>query len=71
MPVYVYKCQKCKDIVEVTQKITDKALSSHIQLNSKCSGTLVRQMCPPAFVFKGTGFYATDYKKKEKETKKE
>ena len=71
MPLYVYKCQECKDIIEVTQKITDKALSNHTQLNAKCSGTLVRQMCPSVFVFKGTGFYATDYKKKEKETKKE
>ena len=39
MPVYEYQCEKCKDIVEVLQKISDNPLSEC----EKCGGTLNKQ----------------------------
>jgi putative FmdB family regulatory protein len=73
MPTYEYECQKCKKVFEVFQKITDKPIS--ICPDKKCKGKVKRLISAGAgFIFKGSGFYATDYrsqgyKKKEKEEK--
>ena len=39
MPVYEYQCEKCKDVVEVLQKVNDEAL----EVCEKCGGKLSKQ----------------------------
>lgn len=68
MPLYEYKCSKCKAVFEVIQKVTDPPLKKCI----KCGGPVTKTISPPAIQFKGTGWYVTDYAKNtppEKEKK--
>jgi putative FmdB family regulatory protein len=58
VPTYVYACRECDDRTEVIQKMSDAALTTC----EKCGGSLRRVLFPPAVVYKGTGFYVTDYK---------
>ena len=58
MPTYVYACRECDERLEVVQKMSDDPLTEC----PKCQGTLRRVIFPPAVVYKGTGFYTTDYK---------
>ena len=60
MPIYEYKCQQCKSVFEVTQKFSDKPLSK-----CECGGKVVRVFHPAGIIFKGSGFYTTDYAKKK------
>ncbi len=57
MPLYEYKCQSCGTIFEVIQKFSDEPLKVH----DGCGGAVERLLSPPAFQFKGTGWYVTDY----------
>jgi putative FmdB family regulatory protein len=61
MPIYEYQCQKCGDF-EVTQKITDKALARC----PTCKGKVKKLISNTSFQLKGTGWYVTDYQRKEK-----
>ena len=59
MPTYEYRCQSCKRLFEVTQKMTDALLTEC----AECHGPLKRLIGAGAgFLFKGNGFYATDYR---------
>ena len=61
MPTYEYKCLKCKKRFDAFQKMTDKPLARCIH----CRGKVERLIGAGAgLIFKGSGFYATDYKKK-------
>ena len=61
MPTYEYECQKCHKPHEAYQSITAKALTKC----PKCGGRLKRLMGSGAgFLFKGSGFYITDYRSK-------
>ena len=61
MPTYEYECQKCGKLFDVFQKISDKALS--ICPDAECKGAVRRLISKGAgFIFKGSGFYATDYR---------
>jgi len=63
MPIYEYQCQKCKRRHEASQSITAKALSKCPQ--PKCGGRLKRLISSGSgFLFKGSGFYITDYRSK-------
>jgi putative FmdB family regulatory protein len=57
MPLYEYDCPKCGRF-EVLQKLSDRPLSKH-----DCGEKVRKVMSASAFSFKGSGFYATDYKK--------
>ncbi len=61
MPIYEYRCQKCGDF-EVTQKITDNALGRC----PTCKGKVRKLISNTSFQLKGTGWYATDYARKDK-----
>ncbi|MCS7258180.1 MAG: zinc ribbon domain-containing protein [candidate division WOR-3 bacterium] len=68
MPTYEYQCTTCNYQFEEFQKITDKPLKKC----PKCGNNLKRLISPGAgFIFKGTGFYITDYKRKNNSTDKE
>lgn len=62
MPTYEYECTSCGHAFEVFQKITDSALENCPKCHKK-----VRRLIGSgsAIIFKGSGFYATDYRKKE------
>ena len=61
MPTYEYECQKCKRRHEAFQSITAKPLSKC----PTCKGRLKRLISRGSgFLFKGGGFYITDYRSK-------
>src|ERR1700757_2575215 len=60
MPIYEYQCQKCGTF-EVTQKITEKPLSKC----PTCKGKLKKLISNTSFQLKGTGWYVTDYARKD------
>jgi putative FmdB family regulatory protein len=59
MPLYEYKCGRCEAVFEVIQKFSDAPLTTH----PECGGPVVRLISSPAFQFKGSGWYITDYAK--------
>ena len=60
MPTYEYECSKCGHHFELLQSITAKPLDKCPQ----CKGSVKRLIgSGSGLIFKGTGFYATDYKK--------
>ena len=62
MPIYDYKCPKCNTIEEKQVKI-NKVYT--VPLCSKCDMSMIMQVSKPALHFRGSGFYATDYKDKK------
>ena len=59
MPVYEYECSDCGKRFEKFQKISDKPLREC----KFCKGKLNKLISNCSFQLKGTGWYATDYKK--------
>ena len=58
MPLYEYECGACGHRVEIIQKFSD----GPPEACPKCGkGPLQRLQSSPAFQFKGTGWYVTDY----------
>jgi len=62
MPTYQYECDSCKHVFEIMQSITDKKLLECPKCNQKTLQRLIGT--GSGIVFKGSGFYATDYKNK-------
>lgn len=58
MPIYTYECQACGSSLERRQSFSDEPLKVH----DACGGSLRRVIHPAGIVFKGSGFYNTDYK---------
>jgi putative FmdB family regulatory protein len=59
MPTYEYECTKCGHRFEIFQRMTDAKLEKC----PKCGGKVERLIGPGAgIVFKGSGFYQTDYR---------
>ncbi len=59
MPTYDYECAKCGDTFEYFQKMTDLPLEKC----PKCGGEVKRLISAGSgIIFKGKGFYQTDYK---------
>jgi putative FmdB family regulatory protein len=59
MPIYEYECEKCGHVFEVRQSFSDEPIKSCNQKG--CSGKVHKLFSPPAIIFKGSGFYVTDY----------
>jgi len=60
MPTYEYVCKSCGHLFEVVQSMRDDPLTEC----PECGGELRKVFAPPAIAFKGSGFYATDHRKK-------
>jgi len=61
MPTYEYECTSCGHRFEAFQKMTDESFKDC----PKCHKKLRRLIGSGAgIIFKGPGFYATDYRKK-------
>jgi putative FmdB family regulatory protein len=61
MPLYEYQCESCGHQFEAIQKFSDPLLEQC----PKCQGPVRKLQSAPAFQFKGSGWYITDYAKKE------
>lgn len=57
MPIYEYQCEACSHKFEVIQKFSDDPIKACVV----CSGPVHRVLSPPGLVFKGSGWYVTDY----------
>ena len=61
MPTYDYECTHCGHRFEAFQQMSDK----RIEKCAKCEKKVKRLISSGAgVIFKGSGFYETDYKKK-------
>ncbi len=60
MPTYEYRCEKCGHEFEEFQSITSRP----IRKCPKCGKNAVHRLISAGagFIFKGTGFYQTDYR---------
>ena len=61
MPLYEYECDACGHRFEVIRKFSDPP----VETCPKCGSTVHKLIAAPAFQFKGTGWYITDYGKKD------
>lgn len=62
MPIYEYLCQSCQHRFEVKQKFSDPPVSNC----ARCGNAVTKVISPPAIMFKGSGWYVTDYSEKLK-----
>ncbi|MDE3223901.1 MAG: hypothetical protein KGO52_00985 [Nitrospirota bacterium] len=62
MPIYEYVCQSCQHRFEVKQKMSDPSVDSC----PRCGQPVTKVISAPAIMFKGTGWYVTDYSDKLK-----
>ena len=65
MPIYVYRCADCDAETEKRQGFSDAPLTTC----EACGGGLRRVLQPAGVIFKGSGFYSTDYRNGAKGTK--
>jgi len=61
MPLYEYECERCGHRFEVIQKFSDPL----VEACPVCGGAVRKLMSSPAIQFKGSGWYITDYAKKD------
>ena len=61
MPLYEYECDSCGNRFEKIQKFSDPL----VDICPTCGKSVHKLMSSPAIQFKGSGFYITDYAKKE------
>lgn len=62
MPTYEYACEKCGNHFEIFQSMKDAPLKTC----PKCKKPALKRLLGTGagLIFKGSGFYITDYKKK-------
>lgn len=65
MPIYEYQCEKCGTF-ETTQRITEKPLNKC----PTCKSRVKKLISNTSFQLKGTGWYITDYGRKDKSAAK-
>jgi len=61
MPLYEYECERCGHVFEAIQKFSDPPIT----VCPKCGGPVHKLQSAPAFQFKGSGWYITDYARKD------
>ena len=59
MPLFEYLCESCGRTLEVIQSVGEKPPV----ICDRCGGPLKKLLSAPAFQFKGTGWYVSDYGK--------
>lgn len=66
MPTYEYECTKCGKVCEVFQSITERPRKRLRKSDPKpcdCNATVIRRVgTGGGIIFKGSGFYETDYR---------
>ena len=66
MPTYGYKCDNCGNVFDVRQTFQDEPRYEC----PKCQHIARRTFHAPPVIYKGSGFYTTDYARKEKSSSK-
>ncbi len=66
MPTYAYRCTACSHEFDIFQKFTDQALSEC----PECGSPLRKVFQPVGIVFKGSGWYITDSRSKQRDEAK-
>jgi|SRR5215470_7276603 len=64
MPIYEYQCKKCGEF-ELMQRITDAPLTRC----PTCRGKVTKLISNTSFQLKGSGWYVTDYARKDQQGK--
>jgi len=64
MPIYEYKCDDCSTRFELRCNFSDEPES----FCPECKGQARRVFSPVPVIFKGSGFYTTDSRKKNPES---
>jgi putative FmdB family regulatory protein len=59
MPLYEYACEACGHCFEIIRKFSDPP----VEKCPSCGGAVHKLHSAPAFQFKGSGWYITDYAK--------
>lgn len=62
MPIYEYQCASCAHRFEVKQSIKDDPIKECV----RCGKEVTKLISSPAIMFKGSGWYITDYSDKMK-----
>jgi putative FmdB family regulatory protein len=62
VPIYEYACETCKHQFELIQKFSDTPITEC----PLCKGPVRKLISSPGIMFKGTGWYVTDYSDKFK-----
>jgi putative FmdB family regulatory protein len=60
MPLYEYRCDECGAVTELLQKFSDEPLTTC----PHCSGRVRKLISRSSFQLKGSGWYLTDYARK-------
>ncbi len=60
MPIYEYKCEN-SHVFDVMQRMADDPLTACVE----CGAPVRKVLQPVGIFFKGSGFYSTDYSKKD------
>ena len=61
MPLYEYQCEACSHRFEIIRKFSDLP----VEKCPVCGGAVHKLQSAPAFQFKGSGWYVTDYARKD------
>ncbi len=56
MPIYSFRCQKCRHVIEQIQSYSDPFPECPL-----CGSKMSRLLGSPSLKFKGSGFHCTDY----------
>ena len=59
MPIYEYECEKCNNTFEAMQSVSAKPLK--ICNKSSCKGKVHRLVSASGFIFKGSGWFTSEY----------
>ena len=63
MPFYEYRCQDCGKVLEKLKSVDRR---DEEEVCPDCGGDCKRKISAPGLVFKGSGWYVTDYSGKKK-----
>ena len=59
MPIYEYECKKCNTTFEAMQPVSSKPLKKCNK--SSCKGKVHRLVSASGFIFKGSGWFTSEY----------
>ncbi len=66
MPTYEYECSECGEIFDLFQSMSEPARRRLLKSDPKpcdCNARVTRRICAGGgIIFKGSGFYKTDYR---------
>jgi putative FmdB family regulatory protein len=62
VPIYEYQCEACDHKFEVIQKVSDRPIKKCVL----CRGKVTKILSAPGLLFKGSGWYVTDYANPER-----